>query len=651
MSLFGKLGYDALPFYSVVATIGAAFMVLGFVAIVAFITWKRGWTFLWQEWLTSLDHKKIGVMYVVLALVMLARGFVDALMMRAQQAMAFQSQGYLEPEHFHQIFSSHGTLMIFFVAMPFIAGLINFVMPLQIGARDVAFPKLNSLSFWLTAAGGWLVMISLVIGRFSTGGWSGYPPVTELDYNPGVGVDYWIFALLISGLGSTLTGVNFLTTIWKCRAPGMKLMHMPLFCWTALCTAILMIFAMPPLTVATALLALDRYAGFHFFSNDAGGNVMNYANLFWLFGHPEVYILILPAFGIYSEVISTFSRKKLFGYASLVYATMAIAVLSFTVWLHHFFTMGGSADMNAAFGIATMVIAVPTGVKVFDWLFTMWRGRIEFSVPMKYAIAFIASFTIGGVTGVLHAIPPFDYLVHNSTFLVAHFHNMLIPGTLFGLFAGYTFWFPKAFGFRLDERWGNRAFWCWLVGFYLAFMPLYVLGVMSMPRRLSHYDNPAWHPWLIVAALGAAVLALGFLFMVVQLGVSIRDRKRLRDATGDPWNARSMEWSLPSPPPAYNYAALPIIDRRDMFWESKQHGVQGVPHPQPTQVELPKPSSLGPVMGASAALAGFAVIWHIWWAAILIALFIPAFLIRTSFVDPRHMHEFVPTNGKSYLAS
>lgn len=650
MTLFGKLGYDALPFYSAVAAIGAAFTVLGFLAVVAFITWKRGWTFLWQEWLTSLDHKKIGVMYVVLALVMLARGFVDALMMRAQQAMAFQSQGYLEPEHFHQIFSSHGTLMIFFVAMPFIAGLINFVMPLQIGARDVAFPKLNSLSFWLTAAGGWLVMISLVIGRFSTGGWSGYPPVTELAYNPGVGVDYWIFALLISGIGSTLTGVNFLTTIWKCRAPGMKLMHMPLFCWTALCTAILMIFALPPLTVATALLALDRYLDFHFFTNDAGGNVMNYANLFWLFGHPEVYILILPAFGIYSEVISTFSRKKLFGYTSLVYATMAIAVLSFTVWLHHFFTMGGSADVNAAFGIATMVIAVPTGVKVFDWLFTMWRGRIEFTVPMKYAIAFIASFTLGGVTGVLHAIPPFDYLVHNSTFLVAHFHNMLIPGTLFGMFAGYTFWFPKAFGFRLDERWGNRAFWCWLVGFYLAFMPLYALGLMSMPRRLAHYDIAAWHPWLIVAALGAAVLALGFLFMVVQLGVSIRDRKRLRDLTGDPWNARSMEWSLASPPPEYNYATIPVIDRRDMFWEMKKRGLTNAAAPHSAAIELPKPSALGPVLGGSAALLGFAVIWHIWWAAIAISAFMIAFLVRASFVDPRTLHEIVPANGESYLA-
>lgn len=650
MTLFGKLGYDALPFYSAVATIGAAFMVLGFIAIVAFIAWKRGWNFLWQEWLTSLDHKKIGVMYVVLALVMLARGFVDALMMRAQQALAFQNQGYLEPEHFHQIFSSHGTLMIFFVAMPFIAGLINFVMPLQIGARDVAFPKLNSLSFWLTAAGGWLVMISLVIGRFSTGGWSGYPPVTELAYNPGVGVDYWIFALLISGIGSTLTGVNVLTTIWKCRAPGMQLMHMPLFCWTALCTAILMIFAMPPLTVAAALLALDRYLDFHFFTNDAGGNVMNYANLFWMFGHPEVYILILPAFGIYSEVISTFSKKKLFGYTSLVYATMAIAVLSFTVWLHHFFTMGGTADMNAAFGIATMVIAVPTGVKVFDWLFTMWRGRIEFSVPMKYAIAFIASFTIGGVTGVLHAIPPFDYLVHNSTFLVAHFHNMLIPGTLFGLFAGYTFWFPKAFGFRLDERWGNRAFWCWVWGFYLAFIPLYALGLMSMPRRLAHYDIPAWHPWLIVAAFGAAVLALGFLFMVVQLGVSVRDRKRLRDLSGDPWDGRSMEWSLPSPPPEYNFAAIPVIDRRDMFWEIKKHDVASAPLSDPASVELPKPSPLGPVMGACAALLGFAMIWHIWWAAILIALFMILFVARASFVDPRCLHEIVPTKDKSYLA-
>ena len=501
--MLGRLTIDALPFYSAIAFGGALVTVGGALAVAAGITWFGLWRYLWNEWLTSVDHKRIGIMYVTLAMIMLMRGFVDAMMMRTQQAIALNSDGYLPPEHFDQIFSSHGTIMIFFMAMPFLTGLINIVVPQQIGARDVAFPFMNAVSLWLTTAGAGLVMVSLVIGKFSTAGWTGYPPFSGSEYSPGVGVDYWLWAILIGGIGSTLTGINFIVTIFKQRAPGMTFMRMPLFTWTALCTSVLMTFAFPALTVVCAMLVLDRTLGMHFFTNGGGGNMMNYPNLFWLWGHPEVYILILPAFGVYSEVVATFCGKRLFGYTSLVIATASIAILSFTVWLHHFFTMGASANVNAFFGLATMIIAVPTGVKVFDWLLTMFRGRIIFHTSMLWTLGFIVTFVIGGMTGVLLALPPADYLMHNTTFLVAHFHNMLIPGALFGYFAGYMYWFPKAFGFTLNERWGVRAFWFWLIGFYLAFMPLYALGFMGMPRRLEHYNIAAWQPYLVVAALGA----------------------------------------------------------------------------------------------------------------------------------------------------
>ncbi len=560
--MLGRLTIDALPLYSAIAMGGALITVFGALAVAAVITWAGKWRYLWTEWLTSVDHKKIGIMYVVLALIMLLRGFIDALMMRAQQAVALNGGGYLPASHFDQIFSSHGTMMIFLVAMPFLVGLINIVVPQQIGARDVAFPFLNSVSLWLSVAAAGLVMVSLVVGKFSTAGWTAYPPYSGARYAPGVGVDYWIWIVLVSGVGSTLTGINFVVTIVKRRAPGMALMKMPLFTWTALCTSVLMVFAFPAVTVASALLGLDRYLGMHFFTNGDGGNMMNYINLIWMWGHPEVYILILPAFGIYSEVVATFSRKRLFGYRSLVYATVVITLLSFSVWLHHFFTMGASPDVNAFFGITTMIIAVPTGVKIFNWLFTLYRGRVRLSVPMLFTIGFIVTFVIGGLTGVLLAVPPVDYLMHNTTFLVAHFHNMLIPGALFGYFAGYQYWFPKAFGFRLDDRWGRRSFWAWIVGFYLAFMPLYLLGAMGMPRRLERYYNPEWQPYLIVAAAGAVLILCGILCMVVQLYVSVRNRAALRDDTGDPWDGRTLEWATASPPAPYNFAGHPD-GRRD----------------------------------------------------------------------------------------
>ncbi|MBC7573608.1 MAG: cbb3-type cytochrome c oxidase subunit I, partial [Herminiimonas sp.] len=566
----GRLTLESLPFWQMlqvptrnnvingaIGSVAALLVIIGALVTIFLITKYRKWGMLWSQWLTSPDHKKIGIMYVVLAFVMLIRALMEAGLMRAQQAFGLDG-GFLSPDHFAQLFSTHGTIMIFFMAMPFLTGVINYVMPLQIGARDVSFPLLNSISLWLTAAGAALVMVSLCIGKFSTGGWFGYPPYTEASFSPGVGPDYWIWALMLASLASTFSGINFAVTIYKERAPGMKLMLMPLFTWTALCTSIIMIFAMPPLTVATAQLALDRYLGFHFFTNELGGNMMNFVNLFWLFGHPEVYILVLPSFGIYSELISTFSGKALFGYRSMVMATMAIATLSFAVWMHHFFTMGQNANINAVFGIASMLIGIPTGVKIYDWMWTIFRGRVRFSVPMIYSIGFIYLFVLGGITGILLASPTIDYQVHNTVFLVAHFHNVAIPGALFGLLAGYHFWFPKAFGFRLDERLGKVSAYCWIFGFMLAFFPLYALGLMGLPRRSVAYTVPSYVPLQIAAFLGAILLTVALATLAVQLWVSIKHRDQNRVFAGDPWDGRSLEWSVSAPPPEYNFAVIPV---------------------------------------------------------------------------------------------
>jgi cytochrome o ubiquinol oxidase subunit 1 len=620
MNLLGDLSWSAIPFDQPIVMFATALMVLTVVGVLAWITLKGYVPYLWSEWITSVDHKRIGVMYILLALIMLLRGFTDAIMMRAQQAVAAGgAQGYLPPEHFDQVFSAHGTIMIFFMAMPFVIGLMNFVVPLQLGVRDMAFPTLNSVALGLTASGILLINISLAVGEFAKTGWVAYPPLSELQYSPGVGVDYYLWALQISGIGTLLTGINFVTTILKTRAPGMSLMRMPVFCWTALASNLLIVAAFPVLTATFVMLLLDRYLGFHFFSVDAQGNPMMYVNLFWVWGHPEVYILILPAFGVFSEVIATFSGKPLFGYRSMVAATMAICVLSFLVWLHHFFTMGASADVNGFFGVMTMIIAVPTGVKVFNWLFTMWGGRVRFTSPVLWSIGFMVTFVIGGMTGVLMAVPPADFQLHNSLFLVAHFHNVIIGGVVFGVLAGFTYWFPKAFGFTLNERWGRAAFWCWFVGFYLAFMPLYVLGLMGMTRRMQHYDNVAWQPWLVLAAIGAVVILAGIVCQIVQLIVSIRDREQLRDVTGDPWNARTLEWSTPSPPPSWNFGVLPRVTSGDSHWAQKQRARatpdQALAAPEYRSIESPKNSATGFVTAFFAVVTGFALIWHIWWMA------------------------------------
>jgi len=614
----GKLTWAAIPLDNPIQMGASVFVMLFIGSILAIVTFKGWWKYLWSEWLTTTDHKHVGVMYVLLALLMLLRGFIDAIMMRSQLAIAAGSApGYLPPQHYDQIFSAHGTIMIFFMAMPFMVGLMNFVVPLQLGVRDVAFPVLNAVSFWLTATGALLVNMSLVIGEFARTGWLAYPPLSELQFSPGVGVDYYLWSLQIAGVGTLLSGINLVTTILKLRAPGMGYMRMPVFCWTALASNLLIVAAFPILTATLGMLLLDRYVGAHFFTNDGGGNAMLYFNLIWAWGHPEVYILILPAFGIFSEVIATFTGKALFGYRSMVMATMAICILSFMVWLHHFFTMGAGANVNAFFGIMTMIIAIPTGVKVFNWLFTLYGGRVRFEVPVLWAIGFMVTFVIGGLTGVLMAVPPADFVLHNSVFLVAHFHNVIIGGVLFGAMAGYNYWFPKVFGFTLDKRLGHLSFWCWLIGFYVAFMPLYLLGLFGMTRRMQHYANTAWQPYLIVAEAGAILILCGILATIAQLVVSIRSRASRRDLTGDPWDGRTLEWSTTSPPPRYNFAVMPRVESQDAFAYMKAKGTAGVIAEEYESIELPGNSPNGFVTAFFAVITGFALIWHISWMAIL----------------------------------
>ena len=615
--MFGKLTWAAIPFDQPIPLVTSVVVIALIASILGLVTWNGWWPYLWREWLTSTDHKRIGVMYVVLALVMLIRGFSDAIMMRSQLALAAGSAaGFLPPEHYDQIFSAHGTIMIFFVAMAFVIGLMNFVVPLQLGVRDVAFPVLNSVSFWLTAAGVLLVNMSLMVGEFARTGWLAYPPLSELQFSPGVGVDYYLWSLQISGLGTLLSGINLTTTILKLRAPGMSYGRMPIFCWTALASNLLIVAAFPILTATFAMLLLDRYLGFHFFTTGAGGNAMMYISLIWAWGHPEVYILILPAFGIFSEVIATFSGKALFGRRSMVIATMVICLLSFMVWLHHFFTMGAGANVNAFFGIMTMIISVPTGVKVFNWLITLYGGQVRFTAPIYWSLGFMVTFVIGGMTGVLMAIPPADFVLHNSLFLVAHFHNVVIGGVLFGVMAGYTYWFPKAFGFTLDERLGKLIFWCWFIGFYLAFVPLYALGLMGATRRMQHYADPSWQPLMQVALLGAVFIFIGIILTVVQLVVSIRTRDLRRDLTGDPWHGRTLEWSTTSPPPPWNFARLPQVKGIDAFWSMKMQGQGAVPA-QYEAITVPQHSPLGFVTAFFAVILGFALIWHIGWLAVL----------------------------------
>jgi cytochrome o ubiquinol oxidase subunit 1 len=624
--IFGRLTWEAVPYHEPILIVTFIVVVLGGGALVGAVTYFRQWGYLWKEWFTSVDHKRIGIMYGILAIIMLLRGFADAIMMLTQKAIAFgPNEGYLPPHHFDQVFTAHGVIMIFFFAMPLVTAVMNYIMPLQIGARDVAFPFLNNFSFWMTAGGAVITMLSLFVGEFARTGWLAYPPLSGAAYSPGVGVDYYIWGLQVAGVGTTLSGINLIATIVKMRAPGMTMMKLPVFTWTTLCTNVLIVAAFPVLTATLALLSLDRYVGTHFFTNDLGGNPMMYINLIWIWGHPEVYILILPCFGIFSEVVSTFCGKRLFGYASMVYATVVITILSYLVWLHHFFTMGSGASVNAFFGITTMIISIPTGAKIFNWLFTMYRGRIRFEVPMLWTVGFMVTFVIGGMTGVLLAVPPADFVLHNGLFLIAHFHNVIIGGVVFGLMAGINYWWPKAFGYKLDSYWGRMSFWFWLTGFYFAFMPMYVLGLMGVTRRLNHFDDPSLQIWFMISTFGALLIALGIGSFIVQMVVSFMKREQLRDVTGDPWHGRTLEWSTSSPPPHYNFAFTPIIHDLDAWWDMKRRG-----HARPQggyqPIHMPKNTGTGIILSAFSTVLAFALIWYIWWLAAvsLIALLVVA---------------------------
>lgn len=653
--LFGKLTLSAIPYYNPIIMGAGAMMVITFLAVISAITYYGKWSYIWNEWLTSVDHKKIGIMYLLLSLLMLLRGFSDAVLMRTQQAIAAGGNpGYLPPEHYDQIFTAHGVIMIFFVAMPFMFALMNIAVPLLIGARDVAYPYLNSLSFWLTFVGAMLCNVSLIVGEFAATGWLAYPPLSEVYYSPGVGVDYYIWALQIAGVGTLLGGINFIATIFKMRCPGMTMMKMPIFVWSVLCSMILVALAFPVLTASLAMLSLDRMFDMHFFSEFSGGNVMMYVNLIWVWGHPEVYILVLPAFGIFSEVVATFSQKKLFGYVTMVYAMACITFLSFIVWLHHFFTMGAGANVNAFFGIATMIIAIPTGVKVFNWLFTMYKGRIILSTPMLWVTAFFTTFALGGMSGVMLAIPPVDFQMHNSLFLVAHFHNVIIGGVLFGYFAGAIYWFPKAFGFRLDEKWGKASFAFWVVGFYFAFMPLYVLGLNGFMRRTVHYDNVAFQPYFIVAAIGTALIFIGVVCQLIQVYVSIKNRHALRDTTGDAWNGRTLEWSIASPAPFYNFAVTPEVHEIDQFWMDKERraGGQAV-SPQEMHyapIHMPRNTGAGFIIAMFAGVLGFALVWHMLIPGIIGAIGIVCTVIARSFNTDTDYYVDVDTIKATELA-
>ncbi|MFT3721465.1 cytochrome o ubiquinol oxidase subunit I [Pseudorhodoferax sp.] len=637
--LLGRITWDSIPMaHEPIVLWTFIAVVLGGIVMLAVLTKFRLWGPLWRDWFCSIDHKKIGIMYMVLGIVMLLRGFADAIMMRLQQAMAFgENLGYLPPHHYDQIFTAHGVIMIFFVAMPLVTGLMNYLVPLQIGARDVAFPFLNNFSFWMTTSGAVLVMASLFLGEFSTSGWLALSNLG--NQNPGVGLDYYIWSLQIAGVGTTLSGINLLVTIIKMRAPGMDMMKMPVFVWTSLCTNALIVATFPVLTAALALMSLDRYVGTNFFTNTLGGNAMLYVNLIWIWGHPEVYILVLPAFGVFSEVVATFCGKRLFGYTSMVYATVCITILSYLVWLHHFFTMGSGASVNAFFGITTMIISIPTGAKIFNWLFTMYRGRIQFTVPMLWTVGFMVTFAVGGMTGVLLAVPPADFVLHNSLFLIAHFHNVIIGGVVFAMFAGMNYWFPKAFGYKLDEFWGKCAFWFWLAGYWFAFTPLYVLGLMGVTRRMNHFEDPSLQIWFQIALFGAVLIAFGIGSFVVGLVVSYFKREQLRDHTGDPWNGRTLEWATSSPPPQYNFAFTPVVHDIDAWWDMKKHGYRR-PLEGFQPIHMPANTGAGVVISVLSLICGFALIWHMWplaagsFAAVVLAAIVHTFNYKRDYYIP-----------------
>lgn len=603
-------------------------------AIIVGLTYFKKWGYLWREWLTTVDHKRIGIMYIASALIMLVRGLIDALMLRAQ--LAVPDNTLLDAQHYNEIFTTHGTIMIIFMAMPFLFGLMNIVTPLQIGARDVAFPRLNAISFWLFFWGAMLFNLSFVIGGSPDAGWSSYFPLAGNDYSQSVGTNYYMLAIQMSGIGSLATAINFLTTIFRMRAPGMTLMKMPMFTWSILVTNVLILAVFPVFAMALVFGAMDRLFGTQFFTIGNGGMDMMWANLFWIWGHPEVYIVILPAFGIYSEIIATFARRNLFGYKSMVGSMVAITILSVIVWAHHFYTMGHGVLTNSIFSITTMAIAVPTGVKIFNWLFTLRKGKIVFDTPMLWALAFIPTFTIGGVTGVMLAMASADFQYHNTMFLVAHFHYTLIPGVVYAFVAGMIYWWPKMFGFMLNEKIGKVAFWFIAIFFNITFFPMFITGLNGQARRMYTYSaQTGFGPLNLVASIGAVGLVVGFLIIVYNIYWSIRYSPR--NISADPWDARSLEWATSSPVAEYNFATIPHVDSIQAFWDSKKNGYELFPD-KVEEIHMPNNSGVPFIMSIIFFIGAFAMVFSIFPLAILALIGVFACMAYRSFEQDHGHH-------------
>lgn len=540
---------------------------------------------LWS-WLTTVDHKRIGLLYGCSAFFFLLLGGVEALVIRAQ--LAKPENDLVSAQRYNELFTMHGTTMIFLAIMPMSSAFFNYIVPLQIGARDVAFPRLNAFSYWVFLFGAIMINISWFFNEAPNSGWYGYSPLTGTAWNPARNVDFWMLGLQILGVASMAASFNFIVTIFNLRCPGMKMMRMPIFTWTTLVVSILIIFAFPAITVALLLLSFDRFAGTGFYEAAAGGDPLLWQHLFWVFGHPEVYILVLPAFAIISEIIPVFSRKPLFGYSVMVYATIAIAFLGFGVWVHHMFTVGLGPTANAIFAGSTMLIAIPTGVKIFNWIGTMYKGSLRFTTAMLFSVGLVSQFVIGGLSGVMHAVVPVDTQQQDSYFIIAHFHYVLFGGSIFGLLAGIYYWAPKFSGKLLSERIGKWHFWLTFVGFNLTFFPMHFLGLAGMPRRYFTYaKDSGWGQWNAVVSFGALVLASAFVVFLFNIFHTIRHGER---AGYDPWDAATLEWAVPSPPPVYNFAALPTVTHRDQLWWDKYgdaHGDAHVPETAlPTTAEL-----------------------------------------------------------------
>jgi len=560
-----------------------------------------------MDYLTTVDHKKIAILYFLAGGLFFLIGGIEAVLIRIQLMKPMND--FVSAETFNQLLTMHGTTMIFLAAMPILFGFMNAIVPLQIGARDVAFPFVNSLGFWTFFFGGLLVNVGWLVGDAPNGGWTAYAPLAGMEFNSGHGMDFYALGLQIAGIGTLVGGINFLVTIINMRTPGMTFMRMPLFTWTVFITSALILFAFPALAVGLVELSFDRLFQGNFFETANGGNSVLWEHIFWIFGHPEVYILILPAFGIISEVISTFARKRLFGYSSMVFATVLIGFLGFMVWAHHMFAVGLGPVANALFSIATMLIAVPTGIKIFNWIFTMWGGQIRFTVANLFAIGFVPTFTMGGVTGVMLASAPADYQYHDSYFVVAHFHYVIVGGIVLGIFSGLHYWWPKMFGRKLSEGLGQVTFWTFYIGFHMTFFIQHFLGLLGMPRRIYTYlDEPGFGSMNLVSSIGAFLMGVGTIVFLINIVVTSLKPKT---ATNDPWeDGRTLEWTIPSPAPEYNFKQLPLVRGLDAFWKEKMAGNKEMTPAEPIgSIHMPSPSILPFFMSVGLFIGGLGLMY------------------------------------------